>query len=160
VFDRVMAGWDVTVFIADPVDVRPLQILGAQTLDLDYAFVSLADRLRPQAMAVAADLFASDLRARRGVLKALDQRLTEVTLWGEARSGELDESTDSVEHRLSAAARVFKARALAAAAGPNTPVGFTETFRSALISCPLVAGLHRSAADRVVRSRSAAGPQQ
>jgi hypothetical protein len=32
--------------------------------------------------------------------------LTEVTLWGEARSGELDESTDSVEHRLSAAARV------------------------------------------------------
>jgi hypothetical protein len=40
-FDRVMGGWDVTVFVADPADVRPLQILGTQTLDLDYAFGSM-----------------------------------------------------------------------------------------------------------------------
>jgi hypothetical protein len=140
-FDRVMAGWDVTVFIADHADERPLQILGAQTLDLDDAFVSLDHRPRPQALAVATDLFGSDLRVRQGVLKALDHRLTEVTLWGETRPSELDDSTDSVQHRLSAAARVFKAQALAAAAAPNASVGITETFRSRLIACPSVADL-------------------
>jgi hypothetical protein len=140
-FDRVMAGWDVTVFIADHADVRPLQILGTQTLDLDDAFVSRDRRPRPQALAVATGLFGSDLRVRRGVLKALDRQLTEVTLWGETRSSELDETTDSVQHPLSAAARVFKAQALAAAAAPNPSVGMTETFRSRLIARPLVADL-------------------
>ncbi len=80
-FDRVMAGWDVTVFIAEHADERPLQILGAQTLDLDDAFISLDHRRRPHALAVATDLFGSDLRVRRGVLQALGHRLTEVTLW-------------------------------------------------------------------------------
>ena len=115
-FDRAMAGWDVTVYIADLTDVRPLQILGAQTLDLDCAFLSTGRRPRPQALAVGAHLFATDSQARRGVLEALNHKLTEVTLWGDARSAEVDESTDSVQHRLSAAARVFKAQALAAAA--------------------------------------------
>jgi hypothetical protein len=140
-FDRVMAGWDVTVFIADHADERPLQILGAQTLDLDDAFVSLDHRPRPQALAVATDLFGSDLRVRQGVLKALNRGLTEVTLWGETRPSELDDSIDSVRHRLSAAARIFKAQALAAAAAPNASVGFTEMFRSRLIACPSVADL-------------------
>ena len=140
-FDRVMAGWDVTVFIADHADVRPLQILGTQTLGLDCAFAPRDDRPRPQALAVATDLFGTDLRVRRGVLKALDRELTEVTLWGEARSSELDETTDSVQHQLSAAARVFKAQALAAAAAPNASVGFTETFRSRLIARSSVADL-------------------
>ena len=134
-FDRVMAGWDVTVFTADHAEVRPLRILGTQTLSLDCAFAPRGDRPRPQALAVAGDLFASDLGARRRVLKALDHMSTEVTLWGETRSAELAESTDSVQHRLSAAARVFKARALAAAAAPNASVGFDETFRSRLIAC-------------------------
>jgi hypothetical protein len=118
-----------------------LQILGAQTLDLGDAFVSPDHRPRPQALAVATDLFGSDVRVRQGVLKALDHRLTEVTLWGETRPSELDDSTDSVQHRLSAAARVFKAQALAAAAAPNASVGITETFRSRLIACPSVADL-------------------
>lgn len=75
------------------------------------------------------------------MLKALGRELTEVTLWGEARSAELDETTDSVRHHLSAAARVFKAQALAAAAAPNAPVGMTETFRSRSSGCALVADL-------------------
>jgi hypothetical protein len=128
-FDRVMAGWDVTVFVADHADVRPLHILGTQTLDLDDAFGSLDQRPRPQGLAVATDLFGSDLRARQRVLTALDHQLTEVTLWGEVRSAELNARTDSVQHRLSSAARVFKAQALAAAAAPDASVGFTETFR-------------------------------
>lgn len=142
-FDRVMAGWDVTIFIADHSDVRPLQILGTQTLSFDSAFASRDDRPRPrpQALAVATDVFGRDLRVRRRVLKALARELIEVTLWGEARSAELDRTTDSVQHQLSAAARVFKAQALAAAAAPNASIGMTETFRSRLSGCALVADL-------------------
>ena len=40
-FDRAMAGWDVTVLIADRPDDRPLQVLGAQTLDLEYALTTV-----------------------------------------------------------------------------------------------------------------------
>jgi hypothetical protein len=53
-----------------------------------------------------------------------------VTLWGESLPPELDDSVDCVQHQLSAAARAFKAQALAAADDPGaTPVGNTETFR-------------------------------
>jgi hypothetical protein len=136
-FDRVTAGWDVTVRVADDhANERPLQILGAQTLDFDDALASLDYRPRPHALAVATDLFGSDLRVRQGLLKALDDGLTEVTLWGETWPAELDDNFDSVQHRLSAAARVFKAHALAATATPNASVGFTESFRSRLIACP------------------------
>ncbi|MBV9351060.1 MAG: hypothetical protein JOZ23_05930, partial [Mycobacterium sp.] len=39
-FDRAMAGWDVTVLVADHPDDRPLKVLGAQTLDLEFALAS------------------------------------------------------------------------------------------------------------------------
>jgi hypothetical protein len=139
-FDRVMAGWDVSVYIADRTDVRPLHILGTQTHDLEHAFIPLDQGPRPQALAVAAELFANDLPARRAVLKALARSLTEVTLWGDVRSAELDESTTAVQHRLSAAARVFKAQALVAAEAKAVG-SFNETFRSRLIECPAAADL-------------------
>ena len=82
-YDRVMAGWDVTVLLADRTDERPLQILGVETSDLESALALWADRPHPQTVAVAADLFATDERVRRGVLGALEQGLTEVTLWGD-----------------------------------------------------------------------------
>jgi hypothetical protein len=138
-FDRSMAGWDVTVLIVDHPDERPLQILGAQTLDLEYALASVEARPRPQALAVAADLFGCDSRVRQGVLQALDHGVTEVTLWGDSWPAELDESVGLVQHRLSTAAQIFKAQALAAAAAPRGSVGHTETFRSGLLACPSVA---------------------
>lgn len=131
-FDRVMAGWDVTVLVADDADDRPLQILGAHTLDLEDALRTVGRRPQPQSLAVAAGLCASDARVRDGVLKALEHGLTEVTLWGETGSTELDRSVDSVRHHLSAAAQVFKAEALAAAAAPADVVGLIESFRSAI----------------------------
>jgi hypothetical protein len=82
-FDRSMAGWDVSVLIADHLDDRPLQILGAQIVDLEDALGSMESRPRPQALAAAADLFGCDSRVRQGVLRALDHGVTEVTLWGE-----------------------------------------------------------------------------
>ncbi len=138
--DRVMAGWDVTVLISgdDDGDVRPLQILGVETGDLETAMQMWEERPHPQTVAVAADLFVSDVRVREGVMGALDQGMTEVTLWGESWPQELDSTVDFVQHELSAAARAFKAQALAAA-GDTDPVNRTEVFRCGVMSCPSVA---------------------
>ncbi|MFZ1175344.1 MAG: hypothetical protein WAO15_03545 [Mycobacterium sp.] len=141
-FDRAMAGWDVTVLLADLADHpddRPLQILGARVLDLEDALASVESRPRPQALAAAADLFGCDSRVRQGVLQALDHGVTEVTLWGENWPAELDESVGLVHHRLSMAAQIFKAAALAAAAVPQGSIGHTEVFRSGLMAWPSVA---------------------
>lgn len=138
--DRAMAGWDVTVLVSSGADTRPLDILGVETHDLELALEEWADRPQPQTVAVAADLFASDARIRRGVLAALDHGLTEVTLWGEHWPSELDSTISSVRHQLSAAARAFKAQALVAAADPDAGmVGDIETFRCGLAGLPSVA---------------------
>jgi hypothetical protein len=137
-FDRAMAGWDVTVLLADHRDDRPLQILGAQIVDLEYALATVGHRPPPQTLAAAADLFDCDSRVRDGVLQALDQGATEVTLWGQTWPAELDDSVGLVEHRLSAAARAFKSQALAAAAIRADSIGPIETFRSRVMSSPSV----------------------
>ena len=137
-FDRSMAGWDVTVLVADHPDERPLQILGAQILDLEYALATVGHRPPPQTLAAAADLFDCDSRVRQGVLQALDQGATEVTLWGQTWPAELDSHVSHVEHRLSAAAQAFKAQAFAAAGLVAPPIGGIETFRSRVMSAPSV----------------------
>jgi hypothetical protein len=134
VYDRVMAGWNVTVLIGDGEDVRPLEILGAEVRDLESVLESWEDRPHPQTVAVAGDLFDSDSRVHQHVLDALEQGATEVTLWGESLPAELDDSVDSVQHRLSAAARAFKAQALAAADDQAGDVGHTETFRCGMMA--------------------------
>ena len=135
VYDRVMAGWDVTVLIGGDEEARPLKVLGAEVRDLESVLASWEDRPHPQTVAVAGDLFAVDARVREHVLNALDQGATEVTLWGDSLPSELDESVDSVQHRLSAAARAFKAQALAAADDSATvAVGDTETFRCGMMA--------------------------
>lgn len=126
--DRVMAGWDVTVLIGADEDVRPLAILGVETLALESVLESWEGRPHPQTVAVAADLFNSDERVRRGVLGALEQGHTEVTLWGDECPEDL--SVGPVRHELSAAARAFKAQALAAMNHSDAwSVGYTEAFR-------------------------------
>lgn len=138
-FDRAMAGWDVTVLLTDHPDDRPLHILGAKTLDLEAVLASVGTRPRPQALAAAADLLGSDPRVRTGVLQALDHGVTEVTLWGTTWPAELDDSVGLVQHRLSKAAQTFKAKALAAAALPVASIGAVETFRSGLMAGASVA---------------------
>ncbi|BBY76215.1 hypothetical protein MPRF_31140 [Mycolicibacterium parafortuitum] len=131
IYDRVMAGWDVCVLVDRHEDVRPLEILGAQTLELESVLESWEQRPHPQTVAVAADLFGRDDRVRRGVLGALEQGATEVTLWGGSVPSELNSSVESVEHRLSAAARAFKAQALKAAVDASADtIERTETFCS------------------------------
>ncbi|MGV0837727.1 hypothetical protein [Mycolicibacterium thermoresistibile] len=140
IIDRVMAGWDVTVLTDDNADVRPLQILGVATLSLEEVLGSWEDRPHPQTVAVSADLFDRDPRVRQGVLGALDQGRTEVTLWGNRWPAELTESIGAVQHQLSAAARAFKAQALAATRDLEADfVTPTESFRCGIMSRPPVA---------------------
>lgn len=135
IYDRVMAGWDVTVLIGSEDDLRPLHILGAQTLDLNSVLEEWEDRPHPQTVAVAADLFDSDPRVLHHVRNALEQGATEVTLWGDHLPAELDDSVDSALHHLSAAARAFKSRALAAANDPGADdVAGRETFRCGMMA--------------------------
>ena len=137
-FDRAMAGWDVTAVVTDHTDARPLRIIGARAVDLESAMTTTVRSPLPQSIAVDADLYSSDLRVRKGVLDVLDRgRAGEVTLWGEACPEELDYRVGAVEHRLSLAARAFKAQALRAASAPSDVVGVTELFRS----CELLPGL-------------------
>jgi hypothetical protein len=135
-FDQVMAGWDVTVLTADPSDSRPLRILGARARDLEtmLALPLLGPCL--QAIAVPADLYGSDARVRRMVLTAFDEGRAEIRFWGDSRPEDLDGRGDPVWHRLSVAARAFKAQALAAAAAPADSNEDIEVFRRGEIRRP------------------------
>lgn len=134
IYDRVMAGWDVTVLVGGDENVRPLTILGAETLDLESVLADWEGRPHPQTVAVAANMVDRDSRVLQHVRNALEQGGTEVTLWGERLPAELDSSVDSVEHHLSAAARAFKAKALAATDDPDAAeVGACEMFRCGMM---------------------------
>jgi hypothetical protein len=111
-FDQVMAGWDVTVLTTDQADARAVRILGARTADLETVLSHQVRGSCLQAIAVKADLCDSDSRVRRMVQEALDDGETNVLLWGDGPS---DVAAGPVWHRLSVAARAFKAQALAAA---------------------------------------------
>ena len=127
-FDRRMAGWQVTVLVPDRVGERALQILGGTALDLDAGLAEIADDPeRAATLAVAADIYAADERVRRYV-SASDRGHAEVALWGDA--GALGQNVSAVTYRLSAAARAFKAQALLAAGIPDDPVAATEALFS------------------------------
>jgi hypothetical protein len=125
IFDLVAIGWDVAVHSTDPVDARPLRILGAHPVDLDRSSALLGRVPRPQILAVDVELYESDAWVRRRVLEAVG-RLGEVTLWGDGAPVGVDETTTA--HRLSLAARAFKEHALAAVAGPDGTMQTTELF--------------------------------
>jgi len=131
-YDRATAGWDVTVMMLDALedtDTRPLEILGARVLDLAAVLTQWEQWPHPQTIAVCAEMFGGHERVRQGVIDALEHSSTEVTLWG-AVPAELDRDVDARQHRLSAAARAFKAQALrAAGADPAAAAAHVETFR-------------------------------
>lgn len=137
-YDRATAGWEVTVMILDAfadfgdTDIRPLQILGARVLDLESVLTQWEQWPHPQTIAVCAEMFDGHARVRQGVIDALEHSSTEVTLWGDVPA-ELHRDVDARQHRLSAAARAFKAQALRAAgvdpAGDTAGLAHTEMFR-------------------------------
>jgi hypothetical protein len=132
-FDRVMAGWDVAVHVAEPADTRALQILGARVVDLDQTLAAYGPF--PDALAVDADLYRTDHRVRDLVDAAAGESSTDVRLWGDGCPSGMD---GSLCHRLSVAARAFKAQALAAAATPVDAIDEAELFLAELTALQLV----------------------
>lgn len=114
-FDQVMAGWDVTVLTTDHTDPRPLRILGAHAVDLEYALARAIHGPCLQAIAVSADLYDADARVRR-MVQSLGEGPADIRFWSGRWPEHLGGRADPVRHRLSVAARAFKAQALTAAA--------------------------------------------
>jgi hypothetical protein len=132
-FDRVRAGWKVSVVVPSSCDVRPLEILGVRA----YAAGRDAEELpaEPAALAVPARLFESDQGLRRHVTGALKRGTAEVTMWGDCATADVGYRVDRTQYRLSPAARVFKTHALAAA-GITTTVADVEQFHSCALWYP------------------------
>jgi hypothetical protein len=125
-YDRRVAGWTVTVLVADRAGERALHILGAEVLDLGGDLEAVVDDPdRAATLAVAADVYAVDERVRRFVSTTEGSR-TEVALWGD--TAPLDEDVSAVQYRLSGAARAFKAQALLAAGVSTDSVAATEAL--------------------------------
>jgi hypothetical protein len=120
IFDRAMAGWDVSIVIDGgtdrAVDDRPVRILGAR----------IAKRLagrpepsgRPHLLAVATDVMIKNEAIRRQVLAAGNDNEAEVLLWGRHHPTNLNCTFVAARHRPSAAAQMFKSHALAAGGAP------------------------------------------
>ncbi|MQY24137.1 hypothetical protein [Nocardia macrotermitis] len=125
VFDRTMAGWEVTVMVPDLVNPAPLQLLGAIVLNLEDALGSPPNPapIWPHELVVAATVFDSDDRVRAGVTANLEAHAEEIMFWGRC-----DGRARGIEHRLSAAARAFKANALTLAGEPSESFADVETF--------------------------------
>jgi hypothetical protein len=131
-FDQVMAGWDVSVLTADNADPRPLRILGARRVDLEMVLARQVRGSCLQGIALWAGPYEADARVRRMVLEALEDGLTEVRVWGDRCPADFNDTAGRVRHRLSVAARAFKAQALAAAAQPADAGDQTEVFRDVI----------------------------
>lgn len=120
--DRARAGWDVNVVVADPHDARPLTILGATPVPGEPRD-ALGAVSKGGAVAISAAVLA-DEGIRRQVHGLVKRGVTDITVWG-GHWPEFGLEGDRLEHRLSSAARAFKAVAL----GGGT-VAPTETLLS------------------------------
>jgi hypothetical protein len=133
IFDRAMAGWDVSVVVvADSerdIDDRPIRILGARVTNMPAEPQRAAMLPARQILAVAADVIVNNDAVRRQVLAAGNDPATEVLLWGGDHPPSLNCKYIPVRHRPSAAAHVFKSHALAAG-GAMTAQSADEGFYS------------------------------
>ncbi|CPR13029.1 hypothetical protein BN971_04336 [Mycobacterium bohemicum DSM 44277] len=125
-YDRVMAGWEVTALLPPGADTRPLRILGVTVCDQRSGLGEAS--AASQSLAVSAEAFTADEEVRRRVLACLEDRLTEVALWGDGWPLGVHRATAEAQHLLSAAARRFKRHALAAAGIPDALIAPTETL--------------------------------
>jgi hypothetical protein len=121
-FDRRCLGWDTKVMLHDRNDIRPLQIIGADSTDDLQSTLDLPQQPHPVAIATSVQLYLTDLRVCARINAAIDSRSTEVLLWGDANAMRPNHQMVAVEHRISRAAALFKTHALTAATGakPST----------------------------------------
>jgi hypothetical protein len=135
--DRARAGWRVTVWLpsADPAHpaVAALTVLGVRAQTMESPAEALR-ATRTAAVALDAGVLA-DPQCRAEVLRRADDAGTEVTVWGNAAALGTDVRFHPVQHRLSAAARAFKQRAVSGL-GEQAPDAECEYFVSAALWYP------------------------
>ena len=135
-YHRAAIGWDVRVLVPPCRDLRPLQILGLNTADLETELAAPEGAAPGHSLAVMADALDADPRISRRVHQALRRSMTEVVLCGERRPVEVGHRLCEVRHVLTVAGRAFKRQALAAAAvGPDPRADSPEIFRSDQTNC-------------------------
>lgn len=128
--DRVLAGWDVSVAVSEPRDLRPLHILGITTLVSHERFRSMTDGGVTASIALAPGILENGDHIRGMVRHALDHGAIEVTFWGPSIPTDLHGRLDRRQYRLSGAARAFKAQAHAALGVRGAALSATEDFFS------------------------------
>jgi hypothetical protein len=121
-----MAGWDVTVYLQDPSDQRPLQIVGVRAVDLREAAIGPTSEEWPDVVLIEAGLYCSQEWVRRHAAVATRRPTTEVLLWGGEKHVDLSTKLRQSEHRISIAAHAFKTSAISAAGESASSVGQTE----------------------------------
>ncbi len=129
-FDQVLAGWDVTVVTSDQADQRALRILGVRDRELELALAMPGSRAVPGGDRGPGRDVPADERVRRMVRGSRGGPDRDPALGRRDEARRLRARADPVAHRLSAAARAFKAQAMAAAAAGAGPAD-TEVFRRA-----------------------------
>ena len=130
-FDRCLAGWDVSVLLTRPSDPRPIHILGAAVLDAESMPAPGARGRLPHAIAVAASVLEGDDYARDLLTPALASGAVEAVMWGGASDLAISQyALTPSAHTLSIAARTFKSHALRAAGVPCTAAPTVEQFVS------------------------------
>jgi hypothetical protein len=115
IFDQAMAGWVVVVSAPDLADGRPLRILGARGSHLGGQLAEPLRAWRPRAISIQADMYREDPGIREYVAQAQSTGPVEVMFWGGDPPAAEEGDARLVRHRLSLAARAFKAQALIAA---------------------------------------------
>lgn len=135
-FDRAVAGWHTTVFVAEAGHDLPLRILGVDMVPLDEVLADGGRGRQPHAVAMSGALCRTEPRAREGLQLALDDGGIEVVVWGAPADVS---GLSTARHRLSIAARAFKSRAMAAAGIPGSGSAF-EQFDRGSAQLPPVGG--------------------
>ncbi|WP_290049102.1 hypothetical protein [Nocardia nova] len=129
-FDRAVAGWEVTVAVDAPGDIRPLMILGLGVLDLGCVLRCRRQLPIPHAFAVAGDLSALGEPAREWAHRYLGSARTDVRFWGDTEYRDTSFAQASpTQYVPTRAARAFKAYALEAV-GMRPPATDVEFFRA------------------------------
>lgn len=144
--DRALAGWEITVFLPDAHDATPLRILGLSTKPLSELRSPSRESGRPTAVAVDGLLLGADAKVRRHAVEAL-AHTAELTVWGATLLDDFSERLHPVRHEPSAAAKVFKRHAVAAASFVSNNAVEPEMFHSAATQSTRKRFRHLSAAD-------------
>ncbi|MGV0746001.1 hypothetical protein [Mycolicibacterium sp. XJ870] len=127
-FDRAMAGWDVTALVNEGSDVRPLRILGVGAAELESVSSADGPAIAPRAISIGGHYYSSDPRMRELIRRIADGGATELTVWGCVCPADLSASLLPVNYESTSAARVFKKHALAAVGCLDPAVEPNESF--------------------------------